>query len=132
MSFCLILLAAGNSKRFNSKMPKPFVKVGGKNLLEHSLIKFSKIKQIKNIIVVINRKHKKPKKLKLKNIKLIGGKTRQDSTFNALKFIKKKQNVTKCLYMTLLDQIFQKKLIKKNFKKHLKNSRAVIPKIKNS
>ena len=57
MSFCLILLAAGESKRFNSNIPKPFVKIGGKTLLEHSLIKFSKIKQIKNIVVVINKKH---------------------------------------------------------------------------
>ena len=57
MSFCLIILAAGESKRFNSKIPKPFVKIGGKTLLEHSLIKFSKIKQIKNIVVVINKKH---------------------------------------------------------------------------
>ena len=42
MSFCLILLAAGDSKRFGSKIPKPFIKVGGKTLLEHSLFKFNK------------------------------------------------------------------------------------------
>ena len=28
MSFCLILLAAGDSKRFASKIPKPFIKIG--------------------------------------------------------------------------------------------------------
>ena len=56
MSFCLILLAAGDSKRFNSKIPKPFVKIAGKTLLEHSLTKFSKIKEIKNTIVVIKKK----------------------------------------------------------------------------
>ena len=59
MSFCLILLAAGDSKRFSSKIPKPFIKVGGKTLLEYSLFKFNKIKQIKRIIVVVNKKHKK-------------------------------------------------------------------------
>ena len=59
MSFCLILLAAGDSKRFNSKIPKAFTKVGGKTLLEHSLIKFNKVKQIKKIIVVLNKKHSK-------------------------------------------------------------------------
>ena len=57
MSFCLILLAAGDSKRFNSKIPKPFVKIAGKTLLEHSLTKFSKIRQIKNTIIVIKNKH---------------------------------------------------------------------------
>ena len=92
MSLCLILLAAGDSKRFSSKIPKPFIKVGGKTLLELSLIKFSKIKQIKKTILVINKKHKKF----LKNIKLTsftkvaGGNSRQESTYKALKYIKKK------------------------------------------
>ena len=59
MSFCLILLAAGESKRFNSKIPKPYIKMGEKTLLDHSLIKFNKIHQIKNIIIVVNKKHRK-------------------------------------------------------------------------
>ena len=94
MSFCLILLAAGDSKRFNSKTPKPYVKIGGKTLLEYSLIKFSKIRQIKNIIVVINKKHGRYfKKIKNRNlIKITGGKTRQVSTYNALKYIQGKNN----------------------------------------
>ena len=45
MSFCLVLLAAGDSKRFGSKIPKPFIKIGEKTLLEYSLIKFGKVKQ---------------------------------------------------------------------------------------
>ena len=56
MSFCLILLAAGDSKRFNSKIPKPFVKIAGKTLLEHCLTKFNKIKEIKDTIVVVKKK----------------------------------------------------------------------------
>ena len=91
MNFCLILLAAGNSKRFQHKIPKPFMEVAGKTILELSLLKFKNIKQIKNIIVVINKKHLKfIKKIKSKKfIKIIGGKTRQDSTLKALKYIKK-------------------------------------------
>ena len=79
MSFCLILLAAGDSKRFNSKIPKPFVKIAGKTLLELSLTKFNKIKEIKNTIVVVKKKHLRfLKKIGHKNIhKVIGGKTRQ-------------------------------------------------------
>ena len=50
MSFSLILLAAGNSKRLSSKIPKPFIKIANKTLLEYSLIKFGKIRQIKKII----------------------------------------------------------------------------------
>ena len=92
MSFCLILLAAGNSRRFGSKIPKPYIKVGAKTLIEHSLNKFDKVKQIKNIILVVNRKHSKYfKKIQFNNlIKISGGKTRQDSTFKALKYIKNK------------------------------------------
>jgi len=93
MNFCLILLAAGKSKRFKHKIPKPFIKVAGKTILELCLLKFNNIKQIKNIIVVINKKHLKfIKKIKSKKfIKIIGGKTRQQSTLKALKYIKKKK-----------------------------------------
>ena len=89
MNFCLILLAAGNSKRFKHKIPKPFVKVAGKTILELSLVKFNNIKQIKNIIVVFNKKHLKfLKKIKSKKfIKVIGGRTRQQSTLKALKYM---------------------------------------------
>ena len=130
MSFCLILLAAGESKRFNSKIPKPFVKIGGKTLLEHSLIKFSKIKQIKNIVVVINKKHLKFfKKISNKNInRVIGGKTRQMSTLNALRYIKK--NKLKCNRVLIHDSArpnFSLKLIKKIVK--ITSNKIVVPKI---
>ena len=47
------------------------------------------LKEIKNIIIVYNKKDsKKVKSLKLKNVKLIsGGKDRKESTFNALKYL---------------------------------------------
>ena len=130
MSFCLILLAAGNSKRFNSKIPKPFVKVGEKTLLEHSLMKFSKIKQIKNTIVVINNKHTKLLgRISSYNFsKITGGKTRQESTYKALKYIKK--NRIKCNKVLIHDSArpnFSLKLIKKITNASRKNT--VIPKI---
>ena len=91
MSFCLILLAAGNSKRFGSNIPKPFVKIGKKTLLEHSLIKFDKIKEIKKTIVVLNKNHSKfIKNIKpQKFLKVNGGKSRRESTLKALQYIKK-------------------------------------------
>ena len=49
MSFSLILLAAGKSNRFKSKVPKPYHKLGGKTLLEISLSKFRQFKEIKKI-----------------------------------------------------------------------------------
>ena len=97
MSFSLILLAAGDSKRFDSKISKPFTKIGGKTLIELSLIKFHKNKQIKRIIVVIKKgdlkhiKHISSKKVKI----VYGGKTRQESTWKALKYIKNQKIFSK-------------------------------------
>ena len=90
MSIFLILLAAGDSKRLQSNTPKPYQIINNRSLLEHSLDAFSKIKEIKKTIIVYNSKHKKYiKNLPIKNIfKITGGKTRQESTFKALKFIK--------------------------------------------
>jgi len=130
MSFCLILLAAGESKRFSSRIPKPFVKVGGKTLLEHSLFKFNKVKQIKNIIVVTNNKHKKfLQKIKSsKFLKVVGGKTRQESTYNALKYIKNKK--IKCSNILIHDSArpnFSLRLIKRII--NISKRNTVIPKI---
>ena len=99
MSFCLILLAAGNSNRFNSNLAKPYHKIGGKTLLEISLNKTSLFKQIRKTVVVYNRKHQKTlKKINLKNVKFIkGGKTRHESTFNALKYFTKQKGISKVL-----------------------------------
>ena len=130
MSFSLILLAAGNSKRLSSKIPKPFIKIGNKTLLEYSLIKFGKIRQIKKIIIVTNKKHSKFfKNIKFNNcVKIVGGKTRQESTYKALKHIKK--NKIKCTNVLIHDSArpnFSVKLIKRIINASKRN--AVIPKI---
>ena len=93
MSLFLILLAAGESKRLKSSIPKPFVKTNHQSLLELSYNRFSNIKEIKKTVIVYNKKHKKYlSKLNLKNtIQITGGKTRQDSTFKALKKNKKNE-----------------------------------------
>ena len=89
MSFCLIILAGGNSHRFRSNIGKPYQKIAGKSLIEINLNKARKFKQIKKIILVYNKKDlKRVKSLKLKNVKfVVGGKSRQQSTFNALKYL---------------------------------------------
>ena len=91
MSLFLILLAAGDSKRLKSNIPKPYHVVNNMTLLEHSLNAFKVFHEIKKTVVVYNKKHKKYlDKLNLKNVlKVIGGKNRQESTFIALRRIKK-------------------------------------------
>ena len=74
MSFCLIILAGGNSHRFKSNIGKPYQKIAGKSLIEISIIKARQFKQIKKIIVIYNKKDsKRVKSLKLKNIQLLAG-----------------------------------------------------------
>ena len=91
MSLFLIILAAGDSKRLKSNTPKPFHAVNNMTLLEHSFNAFKDFNEIKKTIIVYNKRHKKYlDKLNLKNtLKVLGGKTRQESTFKALRRIKK-------------------------------------------
>ena len=88
---CFIILAGGESKRFNSKIPKPYHIYREKPLLLHTIDKVIAYKKFKKIILVVNKKHRKLiKNLKIKNIKIIeGGKTRAESAYRALRSIKK-------------------------------------------
>ena len=127
MSLFLILLAAGDSKRLKSTTPKPFLKINNVTLLEHTINAFKNIREIKKTVVVYHKKHKKYlNKLRLANeIKVIGGKTRQESTFNALKKIKK-MNCKKVLIHDAARPLPSRKLIK-NLLNKLKKNHAVIP-----
>ena len=131
MSFCLIILAAGNSHRFKSNIGKPYQKIAGKSLIEINLIKARQFKEIKSIILVYNRRDlKRIKSLKLKNVQLIpGGNSRQKSTYNALKFLNNKKSVSKVLIHDAARPNFSIKLFS-SIIKNMKNSRAVVPTIK--
>jgi 2-C-methyl-D-erythritol 4-phosphate cytidylyltransferase/2-C-methyl-D-erythritol 2,4-cyclodiphosphate synthase len=131
MSFSLIILAGGNSHRFRSKVGKPYQKLAGKSLIELNVIKARKFKQIKKIIIVYNKKDaKRVKSLKIKNVKLInGGINRQQSTYNALKYLKNQKRISKVLIHDVARPNFSSKLFG-SIIKNMKNSRAVIPKIR--
>ncbi len=130
MNNCFIILAAGESKRFNSKTPKPYHLYNGKPLIQHSIDKAKSCKKINKIIIVVNKKHKKfIKNLKKKNVKIIlGGKTRDKSSFNALKAIKS-HNISNVLIHDAARPNFSIKLIDKLFKE-LKFNKCVVPTIK--
>ena len=88
MNNYFIILASGQSKRFNSKKPKQFNIYKNKALFKHSLEKAIKSKLFKKIILVVNNKknikEKFPKKISI----IKGGKERSDSSLIALKYIK--------------------------------------------
>ena len=130
MSLFLILLAAGDSKRLKSNTPKPFHIINNKTLLELSLNAFEGFREIKKTVIVYNKKHTKyVKTLKLGNlIKIVGGKTRQESTFNALQRIKK-MGCKKVLIHDSARPYPSKELIKKIIH-GLKKNHAVVPTIR--
>ena len=131
MSYCLIILAGGNSHRFGSNIRKPYQKLAGKSLIEINVNKARKFKQIKKIILVYNKKDiKRVKSLQLNNVELvIGGNNRQQSTFNALKRLKKQNVISKVLIHDVARPNFSSKLLS-SIIKNIKNTRAVIPKIR--
>jgi len=130
MSIFLIVLAAGDGKRLKSRTPKPFHKVNNKTLLEHAIDGFRDFSQIQKIVVVYNKKYAKYlQKIDLRNIiKIKGGKTRQESTFNALKKIKK-MNCNKVIIHDAARPFPSKKIIA-NLLTKIKKNDAVIPIIK--
>ena len=130
MNSCFIILAAGESKRFNSTTPKLYHLYRGKALLAHSIDKAKSYKHFSKIVLVINKKHKKYiKKLKIRNIKIIeGGKTRAESSYRALKYIQK-FNIKNVMIHDAARPNFSLKLLDR-LRRELKLNDCIIPSIK--
>ena len=127
MNNYFIILASGQSKRFNSKKPKQFNIYRNRALFKHSLEKAIKSKLFKKIILVVNNKKNIKEKFP-KNILIIkGGKERSDSSLIALKYIKKFKP-TNVLIHDAARPNFTIKLLNQLIKL-LKNNKAVIPAI---
>jgi 2-C-methyl-D-erythritol 4-phosphate cytidylyltransferase/2-C-methyl-D-erythritol 2,4-cyclodiphosphate synthase len=128
MDFSFIILAAGNSNRFKSEIPKQYQQIEGKTLIDINIEKIKEFKQIKKIVFVYNKRHKNYlKKIRLKDIKLIlGGVTRKESTYNALKYLKKQKISGKVLIHDAARPNFSSQLLKKIIINAKKN-RVVIP-----
>ena len=129
MNSCFIILAGGESKRFNSKTPKSYHIYKGKPLLLHSIDKAKIYKKFNKIILVINKKHKKLiKDLKIKNIKIVeGGSTRAESAYRALKSINK-YNIKNVIIHDAARPNFSLELLDR-LDKELKSNDCVIPAI---
>ena len=129
MNNCFIILAGGESKRFNSSTPKPYHLYKGKPLLLHSIDKAKSYGKFSKIVLVINKKHKAfVKKLKIKDTKIvIGGNTRAKSAYNALQSIKQ-YNIKNVLIHDAARPNFSLKLLDKLYQ-NLKSNDCVIPAI---
>ena len=125
MNNYFIILASGQSKRFNSNKPKQFIKYKNKALFEHSLDKAIASKLFKKIILVINDKKQIKKKYSNDVVIIKGGKERSDSSLIALKYIKK-FNPSNVLIHDAARPNFTINLIKKLINS-LKKHKASIP-----
>jgi len=95
MSVAAIVVAGGLGSRIKSNIPKQYLKIGGKEIIIHTLQKFEKIEQIDEIIVAVNKDYLKfceeelLRAYELHKCKFIeGGETRQESVYNGLKCVK--------------------------------------------
>jgi len=94
MKVAAIVPAAGKGRRFKSRLDKPYIKLRGRPILAHTLLRLSKNKYITQVIVAVNKnKLQKARreiinKYGIKKARLVsGGGERKDSVRNALKNI---------------------------------------------
>ena len=128
MNNYFIILASGQSKRFNSKKPKQFNIYKNKVLFKHSVEKAIKSKLFKKIILVVNNKNQIKEKFPY-NVSIIkGGKERSDSSLIALKYIKKFEPNNVLIHDAARPN-FSFELLKKLIVT-LKKNKAVVPVIK--
>jgi len=132
MKSCFIILAGGESKRFNSKTPKPYHIYKGKPLLLHSIDRAKNFKKFNKIVLVINKKHKNYiKKLNIKDIKIIeGGKTRAESAYKGLNSLKN-FNIKNVMIHDAARPNFSLKLLER-LNSELKLNDCVIPAIQST
>ncbi len=89
-----VILAGGSSQRLKTAVPKQLLKINNKPLLAYTLEVFQRCKAVNSIILIVHRKYIRKfrnliKSYRLKKIEqlVIGGRTRQQSVFNALRAI---------------------------------------------
>ena len=128
MNICALILAAGKSSRFKSKIPKQFHFYKNELLINHSIKKLSQFKDIKKLYIAVNpMEFKKYQHLIKKNNKIVfynGGKERRDSVLKGVNKIN-----SKCTHILIHDAArpnFSDKLIK-NLIKNLKRNSCVVP-----
>ena len=125
MNNYFIILASGQSKRFNSNSPKQYIIYKNKPLFEHSIEKALSSKLFKKIILVVNNKKQIKNKFSKSVVIIKGGKERSDSSLIGLKYIKKFKPSNVLIHDAARPN-FSLQLLK-NLVKSLKKNKAVIP-----
>ena len=91
-----IIPAAGIGERIGAEIPKQYIQIANKTILEHALLPFLNNDKIEGVAVALNANDEHFENLnfdtKKKIITVTGGRTRAHSVFNALLAIKDKLN----------------------------------------
>lgn len=90
-----VILFGGIGRRLLKDIPKQFIRINGKTLMEHTLDRFVNNINFDFLVVVVNEKYKKESLKIIENYKkeiyvVSGGKEREYSTLNAIKFLENK------------------------------------------
>ena len=130
MKNSLILLAGGMGKRLGNKVPKQFVKFGNTSLIEYFLVHLDK-SIFENIIIAVSDKNRKKYLNSLKKqfpqhqiFFSLAGESRQQSSNNALKKLKKNKPKNILIHDSARP-IVSNKLILKIIKSLEKNTAAI-------
>lgn len=105
MKTIAIIPSAGIGRRFQSHIPKQFLKINGIEILVHTLLKFQGARYIDEIIIAshkdfIEKTARLVDKYSLTKVQkiVIGGKERQDSVYAALRSIDAKSQDLICVH----------------------------------
>jgi 2-C-methyl-D-erythritol 4-phosphate cytidylyltransferase len=83
-----LIAAAGNARRFGGPVPKPYLKIAGKTLLEHSLRTLASLPGVAGGVVVLasgeRRFQRLPRLLRRRVVTATGGPTRARSVLSGL------------------------------------------------
>ncbi|WP_321516480.1 2-C-methyl-D-erythritol 4-phosphate cytidylyltransferase [Marinifilum fragile] len=95
-----VLLAGGSGKRMGTSLPKQFLKIADKPIIQHSIEAFENHPNIDEICIIINADYHKEindlvadKNYNKVRYVLSGGKERSDSSLAAIKAYEREQNV---------------------------------------
>jgi len=81
-----IILAGGNSKRFGGDIPKQFIMLEGKRIIDYSINTFKNNKDISDIVIVCEASWITTIKNEYPDCNIVnGGKSRKESSYNGLK-----------------------------------------------
>lgn len=90
-SIAVVIPAAGVGSRMQSNIPKQYINLNGKTILQHTIDKLSQVAGVEHIVVVVSENdewfsEQAPKHITMHRVS--GGKERADSVLNGLTYVK--------------------------------------------